>query len=171
MATMVANLSSHKRGWDDLWEEYSDAAVEGKQLHATLAQLVDKDTAAFNRVMDALKLPQSTEPERDLRTRAIADTTRVATEVPLRVMEVALESMDVIRRMAETGLESSVSDAGVAAICARAAIMGAHLNVQINAANLSDESFVSQALAAAERLETEATAREASILEIVRGRI
>ncbi|MFQ5495806.1 MAG: glutamate formimidoyltransferase, partial [Phycisphaerae bacterium] len=118
LATMVANLSSHKRGWDDRWEEFSDWAAKGKAVHDELLRLIDEDTDAFNRVMAAFRLPTTTDAESQARAATIEEATRGATEVPLRVMAAALESMSVIGRMAETGLPSSVSDAGVAAICA-----------------------------------------------------
>ncbi len=168
LAAMVANLSSHKRGWDDRWEEFSDAAVAARELLTTLLGLVDEDTEAFDRVMASFRLPQATDHERTARTAAIQDATRGATEVPLRVMEAARSSLPIIHTMARTGQPSSVSDAGVAAICARAAVMGAHLNVQINAASLTDRRYVTETLARAAQLEAEATAEESAILTLVR---
>ncbi len=171
LASMVANLSSHKRGWDDRWEEFSQAAERGKASYTALMQLIDADTEAFNRVMDAFRLPGTTAAEQEARDRAVRDATKEAIEIPLRVMETALESMTVIQQMAETGLSSSVSDAGVAAICARGAVMAAHLNVLINAGTLDDGAYVKDALAKAAGLEKAANGREGDILEIVRGKI
>ena len=135
---MVANLSSHKRGWDDRWEEYSDWAVKGKACHDELLRLVDEDTNAFNKIMTAFGLPESSDEEKAAKNKAIQDATVGATEVPFRTMEVAFQSMEVAEAMAHSGLEASVSDAGVAAVCARSAVMGAFLNVRINAAELKD---------------------------------
>ena len=171
LATMVANLSSHKRGWDDRWEGFSEAAVEGKDFYTKLVDLVDEDTDAFNQVLAAFKLPQGGDEERQARAEAVERATKAATEVPLRVMEVAAGALDVIRRMAETGLASSASDAGVGAICARAAVMGAHLNIRINTANLDDKAYVKEVLAKAERIARDAAKQEQEVLEIVLGRI
>ena len=167
LATMVANLSSHKRGWDARWEEFSDAAVAGKRSHTLLTRLIDEDTDAFNRVMDAFRLPNATDAEQAARTMAIEDATKGATEVPLQVMEAAHDSMAVIRQMAEAGLKSSVSDAGVAALCARSAVIGAHLNVRINAGELTDKAYVKQTLAKATAIEEQAVSDEREILQIV----
>ena len=171
LATMVANLSSHKRGWDDRWEEFSDAAVEGKGFYTKLVGLVDEDTDAFNQVLAAFKLPQGNAEERRARAEAVERATKAATEVPLRVMEVATGAMDVIRRMAETGLASSASDAGVGAICARAAVEGAHLNVRINTASLYDKAYIKEVLAKAERIARDAAKQEQQVLKIVLGRM
>ncbi len=171
LAAMVANLSSHKRGWDERWEEFSDAAVAGKRFHTLLTRLIDEDTDAFNRVMDAFRLPSGTDAEKATRTKTVEDATKGATDIPLQVMQVALDSMGVIRQMAETGLASSVSDAGVAALCARSAVMGAHLNVRINAATIDDKAYVEETLAKAEKIEDQATTWESEILSIVRGKM
>ena len=171
LASMVANLSSHKRGWDEQWEQFSDAAVAGKDSHTQLVRLIDEDTDAFNRVMESFRMPNGTETEKTARVRAVESTTKGATEVPLRVMEVSLESMRIIRQMAETGLSSSISDAGVAAICARGAVMGAHLSVRINAATLKDSQYVEDVLAKAREIEANAIAQEAEILAIVRAKM
>jgi glutamate formiminotransferase/formiminotetrahydrofolate cyclodeaminase len=171
LATMVANLSSHKRGWDDRWEEFSDWAEKGKRHYVELLRLIDEDTAAFNAVMAAIGLPKSTDAEKAERHRAIQGATKRAIEVPLRVMEVALASMEVIKAMAEIGNPNSVSDAGVAALCARTAVMGAYLNVKINTGSLEDKSFVSTTLGRADDLKAEAAEREARILDIVHGKL
>lgn len=171
LATMVANLSSHKRGWDARWEEFSGWAERGKAHQTTLLRLVDEDTDAFNRVMDAFGLPKGTDAEKAERTRAIQAATRAATEVPLRVMREALASMDVIQAMAEQGNPASVSDAGVGALCARCAVMGAHLNVKINCAGLKDAGVVAELRAEAAEIERRAVEREAAILAIVDAKI
>lgn len=171
LATMVANLSSHKRGWDERWEEYSDWADQGKAFHAELLRLVDEDTAAFNRLMDTFGLPQGTPVEKAERKSAIQAATKGASEVPLRVMQAALASMAVMKAMAEIGLPASVSDAGVAALCARSAIMGAFLNVKINCANVDDKAYVERMLTQGNEIQQQAMEREREILEIVAGKI
>jgi glutamate formiminotransferase/formiminotetrahydrofolate cyclodeaminase len=171
LGTMVANLSAHKRGWDERWEEYSQWAEKGKQHTTRLNALVDADTDAFNAIMDAFGLPQGTSQEKADRQNAINQATRGAIEVPLEVMEVACESMSVIKAMAEGGLQTSVSDAGVGALCARTAVIGAHLNVQINAAGLDDSEFVSRVRRRGEEIEAQARDLEEEILQIVRQKI
>ncbi len=171
LATMVANLSSHKRGWDGRWEEFSTWAERGKAHHVALLKLVDEDTDAFNRVMDAFGLPKGTDAEKAERTRAIQAATRFATEVPLRVMREALASMEVIQAMAEQGNPASVSDAGVGALCARSAVMGAHLNVKINCAGLKDAAVVAELKGEAAEIERRAIEREQAILAIVNGKM
>jgi glutamate formiminotransferase/formiminotetrahydrofolate cyclodeaminase len=167
LGTMVANLSAHKRGWDDRWEEFSDWAEKGKRLHVELVRLIDEDTLAFNAVLAASRLPQGGEAEKAARHAAVQAATRCAAEVPLRVMEAAYASMEVIRAMAERGNPSSVTDAGVGALCARAALLGASLNVRINCAGLEDVEFVQAALARAGELEKAATDAEREILRVV----
>jgi len=167
LSTMVANLSSHKAGWDERWEEFSRWAEKGKRYHDEMLRLIDEDTAAFNRLMAAFGLPKGNEAEKSARSAAIQEATRGATEAPLRCMRVALESMAVARAMAEIGLPASVSDAGVAALCGRAAVHGAWLNVRINAASLKDTAYVEQALAEAGRIAAAVDAQEREILAIV----
>lgn len=171
LGTMVANLSSHKRGWDERWEEFSNWAEQGKACHDELLRLVDADTEAFNRIMEAFGLPKKSEAEKAARQRAVQEATRGAIEVPFRVMQVALDSMQVIKAMAESGLAASVSDAGVGALCARTAVMGAFLNVRINARDLEDKAAVEDYLARGRRIEDEAKALEGQILEIVNTKI
>lgn len=171
LATMVANLSSHKRGWDERWEEFSNYAEEGKRHWTRLLQLVDEDTAAFNAIMAAFGLANSTDAEKKARKEAIQAATRGAIETPLAVMTESLESMRVIARMAEIGMEASVSDAGVAALCALTAVRGAHLNVRINAGSLDDKDAAAKYLATAEKIEAEATKTEHEILAMVRSRM
>ncbi len=167
LATMVANLSSHKRGWDDRWELFSDWAVRGKGYHDELLRLVDEDTAAFNKIMAAFGLPRGTAEESAARDAAIQEATRGAIEAPLRVMEVALESMEVAKQMAEIGMPASASDAGVAALCARAAVRGAYLNVRINSKDLKDAAARERYLSRGAEIEEKAGAMEGAILEIV----
>lgn len=171
LGTMVANLSSHKRGWDDRWEEYSDWAEKGKVLHDELLRLVDEDTNAFNRIMDAFKLPASTDEEKAAQEQAIQDATKHAIDVPFSVMEKALESMDVMKAMADFGLEASASDAGVGALCARTAVMGAFLNVKINCPGLTDSKWVEDILTRGQAIEDMAIEREREILELVNNKI
>lgn len=171
LGTMVANLSSHKRGWDARWKEFSDFAEQGKSHQVGLLDLVDEDTRAFNRVMEAFGLPKATPAEKAERTRAIQAATRYAAEVPLAVMKRSLSAMDVIRKMAEIGNPSSVSDAGVGALCARSAVLGAHLNVKINCAGLEDRTFIESILAEAAEIEQKAVEAEQEILAVVNAKI
>ncbi|MFZ9689084.1 MAG: glutamate formimidoyltransferase, partial [Phycisphaerales bacterium] len=140
LGTMVANLSSHKRGWDERWDEFSAHAEAGQRLVAELLHLVDEDTRAFDRVMACFGMPKVTDAEKAARTAAIRAATLGATRVPFRVMEASLEAMRVVRAMAEHGMVSSVSDAGVGALCARSAVIGAYLNVRTNAAQLAGDA-------------------------------
>ena len=157
LGTMVANLSSHKRGWDDRWKEFSDWAEQGKKYQEEFLSLIDKDTAAFNAVMDAYSMPGSTDAERTKRNESIETATKNAMMVPLRIMEVASEAMVLVRAMAETGNPGSVSDAGVGALALRACVYGAFLNVRINASGLKDreltDSMVSKGKILLERAE------------------
>lgn len=168
---MVANLSSHKRGWDNRWKEFSDVAEKAERIKNKLMILVDEDTRAFNKIMDAFGLPKSNEEEKQARTKAIADATRNAINTPLEVMKHSLESMDLIAEMAEKGNPNSVSDAGVGALCARTAVLGAGLNVKINCSGFSDVEFVNESIASAESYIIEANAKEARILAIVESKI
>ena len=171
LATMVANLSSHKRGWDDRWEEFSVWAEKGQAIKDELLHLVDEDTASFNAIMAAFGLPKGTDAEKAARSKAIQAATKYAIQVPLRVMEVSQSSFELIKAMAETGNPNSVTDAGVGALCARTAVMGAHLNVKINASGLKDKAFLDGLLAKAQKLEKEAIEMEQEILKIVEGKI
>jgi glutamate formiminotransferase/formiminotetrahydrofolate cyclodeaminase len=167
LGTMVANLSSHKRGWDERWEEFSEWAERGKTYHVELMALIDEDTRAFEGVLEAYRLPQGTQEENEKRRIAIQEATREAVRVPHRIMESTLGSMDVIHAMAEKGNPNSISDAGVAAMCARSAVLGAFLNVRINARDLDDPSYVDELLEKGEAIQREAIRREAEILETV----
>lgn len=171
LATMVANLSSHKAGWDDRWEEFSNFAQRGQQIKDDLLALVDEDTHAFNRVMDAFGLPKTSDDEKAERSDAIQAATKYATEVPLRTMQSSFDAFEVIRAMAEHGNPNSASDAGVGALCARSAVMGAYLNVKINAAGLKDRSFADDILAKGSAIERQAIEQEAEILAIVNEKI
>jgi len=171
LAAMVANLSAHKKGWDSRWKEFSDWAEKGQSHKKELVSLVDADTRAFNGIMAAFSLPKGTPEEKAARTAAIQGATKVAIEVPLRVMELAYGSLETIRAMAETGNPNSVSDAGVGALCARTAVMGAWLNVRINAAGYDDKIWVEQVLARGKELESKTAAAEAEILRIVDNKI
>lgn len=171
LGTMVANLSSHKPGWDDRWEEFSDWAEKGKALHEKLTRLVDQDTDAFNAIMEAFRMSQASEAEKAARSEAIQAATRGAIEVPLAVMETALASMEVIDAMSEKGLQNSLSDAGVGALCARTAVLGAGLNVRINCRDLEDDSQRQEFLNRASTLETQAIEAEAVIVARVREKM
>ncbi|QQS32829.1 MAG: glutamate formimidoyltransferase [Acidobacteriota bacterium] len=171
LAAMVANLSSHKAGWDERWEEFSDWAVKAQEIKDDLLFLVDEDTNSFNRVMDAFGLPKGTDEEKAARTAAIQDATKYATEVPFRTMQRSFDSFEVIKAMAEQGNPNSASDAGVGALCARSAVMGAYLNVKINAAELKDREFAEDLLARGAEIERQSIEREAEILAIVNAKI
>lgn len=171
LATMVANLSSHKRGWDARWEEFSDWAERGKASYRELLELVDEDTRAFNRVMDAFSLPKNNSEEKAARKRAIDEATLRAIDAPFQVMKASLTVMGAIKAMAEQGNPASVSDAGVGALCARSAVLGAHLNVQINAATIADKSSIAELLSEAANIEASAIRQEREILDIVRAKI
>jgi len=152
LGTMVANLSSHKAGWDELWEEFSDWAEKGESLKNELLFLVDEDTNAFNKIMDAFRLPKGTVEEKKERNTAIQSATKYAIEVPFKTMKKAFDSFEVIKAMAEKGNPNSVSDAGVGALCARSAVIGAFLNVKINAAGFNDKEFIANILNEAEEI-------------------
>lgn len=171
LATMVANLSSHKAGWDERWEEFSNWAVKGQRIKDELLHLVDEDTNAFNKIMDAFGLPKKTDDEKKARTAAIQEATKYATEVPFRTMQKAFEAFEVINAMVEIGNPNSVTDAGVGALCARSAVIGAGLNVKINAASLKDEVFKAKILADAAAIEAKAIAEEQRLLAEVNKKI
>jgi len=171
LGTMVANLSAHKRGWDSRWEEFSDWAEKGKHYQDELLKMVDEDTNAFNRIMDAFGLPKKTQEDQALRTAAIQEATRYAIEVPLNVMTLCYESMEVAKAMAEMGNPNSVSDAGVGAIAALAGVKGAFLNVKINGAGLEDKAYVEQAIANGKAIQDKAATLQKEILNIVEEKI
>ena len=167
LGTMVANLSAHKPGWDDRWEEFSLVAEEGRKLQDELIHLVDEDTAAFNRIMDVFAMPKATPEEKAARAAAMEAATLYATEVPLRTMKAAYATFGIVEAMAQKGNPNSVSDAGVGALAARSAVLGAHLNVRINAAGLKDREVAEALLAEAAEIAAKAVAREAEILNVV----
>jgi len=171
LGTMVANLSSHKRGWDDRWEEFSKYADEGKYYYNALLKKVDEDTEAFNLIMAAFGLPKGTPEEKDLRSQAIQDATKKAIQVPFDTMKLAYESMSMIKSMAEIGNPNSVSDAGVGALAARAAVLGAYLNVKINMADIKDENFKTRIIIEAEEIKEATMQKEIEILKIVEEKI
>ncbi|MBX2980977.1 MAG: glutamate formimidoyltransferase [Flavobacteriales bacterium] len=164
LGTMVANLSAHKRGWDERWEYFSHWAVKGEKLRNELLFLVDEDTRAFDRIMQAFGLPKGSDAEKAARKAAITEATKGAINTPLRTMQVCVESMELMQAMADQGLEASVSDAGVGALCARTGAIGAYLNVRINCAGLDDEAFKADVLKQAEALKTRAEQLEAEVM-------
>lgn len=171
LGTMVANLSSHKPGWDDRWEEFSRWADKGQALSDELLVLVDEDTRAFNKIMEAFGLPKKTDEDKRLRSEAIQAATLFATQVPLQTMQAAFGAFELCQAMAEQGNPNSVSDAGVGALAARAAVLGAGLNVKINAASLKDRETADKMIAEAEQLIAKAQKKEAEIIGIVERKI
>ena len=171
LGTMVANLSSHKAGWDDRWEFFSDWADNGMAVMNELLYLVDEDTAAFNKIMDVFGMPKGTDEEKAARAEAMEVATLYATQVPLRTMKAAYKAFDVVRAMAEEGNPNSVSDAGVGALAARSAVMGACLNVKINAAGLKDRAVAEALVAEAMEIQAAAQRAEAEILAVVESKI
>jgi len=167
LGTMVANLSSHKVGWDDKIDYFSDIADQGQKLKDTLLDLVDADTHAFNKIMDAIRMPKASDEEKVARKVAMHAATVGAIEVPLKVMNVSLDSMNILKEMAENGNPNSVSDAGVGALCARTAVEGAALNVKINCSGFDDKAYVADALAQADNMLERAKKMEREIIEIV----
>jgi glutamate formiminotransferase / formiminotetrahydrofolate cyclodeaminase len=171
LATMVANLSSHKKGWDERWKEFSDWAVQGQNIKDQLLTLVDEDTNAFNAIMSAFALPKNSDEEKATRSAAIQAATKIAIEMPFKVMQLSLRSFDVIKAMAIDGNPNSVTDAGVGALCARAAVHGAYLNVKINTGGLKDKAFVENILQQSKEMIAKADALEKEIMAIVEGKI
>ena len=161
LGTMVANLSAHKAGWDERWEEFSDWAEKGQKLKAELLALVDEDTAAFKAIMTAFGLPKGSDAEKAARAAAIEAATMRAIEVPFRVMQLSADALPLTLAMIEKGMASSMSDAGVGALCARAAVQGAYLNVRINAKGLTDRKFARQIVRKGSTIEKRALALEA----------
>lgn len=171
LGAMVANLSAHKRGWDDRWKEFSDQAVKGQDIMERLLKLVDEDTAAFAKIMNVFSMPKGTEEEKAARAEAMEKATLYAIQVPLRTMQTALEAMPLALEMARKGNPASASDAGVGAIAALAAVKGAQLNVRINAAGLKDRAMADSLTAEAEKIAKEAAEKEAEILSEVNKNI
>jgi len=171
LGTMVANLSAHKRGWDDRWEDFSDWAEKGQYFKDKLLRLVDEDTLAFNKIMNAFGLPKKTEEEKKIRKEAIEVASKQAMEIPFKVMETALNSIAVMRAMAENGNPNSASDAGVGALCALTAVEGAYLNVKINAMGIMDKKFTEDMLVRAEEIAQKARSCRNMIMETVEQKI
>ena len=171
LATMVANLSAHKRGWDDRWKEFSDVAEKGQAVMEELLALIDEDTAAFDRIMDCFSMPKGTEEEKAARAAALEEATLYAAQVPLRTMEASLKALPLALEMAQKGNPASASDAGVAALAAVAGIRGAQLNVRINAAGLKDQAAAAPLLERADAIVKEAQALEAQVLDAVNANI
>lgn len=171
LGTMVANLSSHKKGWDERWEEFGNWAEKGQAIKDELLKLVDEDTHSFNLIMQAMALPKSTEDEKAVRKNEIQKATKYAIEVPFDVMQLSFDSMTVIKAMAEQGNPNSVTDACVGALCARTAVLGAFMNVKINASGYDDKTFVNEILSKGKEIEKKAIALEAEIINITDGKI
>ena len=171
LGTMVANLSSHKAGWDDRWEEFSLWAEKGQALMAELLHLVDEDTEAFNRIMAVFAMPKTTDEEKAARSAALQVATLYATEVPLRTMKAAERVFEIVKAMAEQGNPNSVSDAGVGALAARSAVLGARLNVRINAAGLKDKVKAAELVGEADEIAARVVAMEQEVLKIVEEKI
>lgn len=167
MGTMVANLSAHKRGWDQRWEEFSAHAAKGQQLMTRLLELVDEDTAAFNRIMEAFGMPKDSPEDVAARKKAIADATRHAAEIPLEIARQAHATFALSKAMVEQGNPNSITDAGVGALCARAAVKGACMNVRVNLIDFEDTDFVKKTLEEVAVLEREADANEEEITALV----
>ena len=167
LGTMVANLSSHKAGWDNKWNYYSDWAEKGQNYKENLLFLVDEDTRAFGKIIDGFRMPKGTNQEKELRKQAIEDATKYATEIPFQVMETAYNSMEVMQAMVKEGLQSSLSDAAVGALCARTAVIGAYFNVKINAKDLKDRKFAEEIIAKAENIYQKALKVEQEVIDFV----
>lgn len=171
LGTMVANLSSHKRGWDNRCSEFSDWAEKGMYYQQELTRMVDEDTNAFNKIMDAFGLPKKSEEEKAARKQAIQDATKYAIEVPFKTMKLCYESMAVMKAMAENGNPNSVTDAGVGALAARSGVIGAYMNVKINTGDLEDKKYVEQILKEGQEIMDKAIAMENEIVAIVNSKI
>lgn len=171
LGTMVANLSGHKRGWDDKWEFFSDWAVKGQQYKTTLLNLVDEDTNAFNKIIDGFRMPKETDEEKQLRAEAIENATKYAAEVPFKVMKTAYESMEVMQEMMRSGLASSLSDGAVGIMCAKAAVAGAFFNVKINAKDIKDRTFAENLIKKGEEIFDKTLAIEAETIKIINEKL
>jgi glutamate formiminotransferase/formiminotetrahydrofolate cyclodeaminase len=171
LGTMVANLSAHKPGWDEQWEFFSKWAEKGQHYKKDLLFLVDEDTNAFNKIIDGFRMPKSTTEEIELRKAAIENATKYATEIPFKVMETAYNSMEVMMAMAKEGIQNSLSDAGVGALCARTAVVGAYFNVRINAKDIKDRSFAEEILSKAEIIYKKTNVLENKMIELIDSKI
>ena len=171
LGTMVANLSAHKAGWDERWEFFSDWAQKGQKYKNDLLFLVDEDTNAFNKIIDGFRLPKTTAEEKEIRKQAIEDATKYATEIPYKVMETACNSMEVMLAMAKEGIKNSLSDAGVGALCARTAVLGAYFNVRINAKDIKDRVFAEDIVLRATTIYTKTIALEKEMMDLIDAEI
>ena len=171
LGTMVANLSSHKPGWDEKWKKYSNWAEKGQQLKDELLYLVDEDTQAFNKIMEAFGLPKKTDAEKVARKQAIEDATKYAIEVPFKTLEKSFEVFELCQAMIEIGNPNSVTDAGVGVLCARTAVIGAYFNVKINAAGLNDKAYAEAMVAKAAEYVTRAKAIETRLIKKTEAKI
>ena len=171
LGTMVANLSAHKRGWDARWKEFSDWAAKGQQHKAALLRLVDEDTAAFNAIVTALAMPKTSAEEQAVRAAAVQAATKNAAAVPLRVMQTVLAAMELIEAMVIHGNPNSITDAGVGALAARAAVRGAYMNVRTNARGITDHNFAADIIAQGKALEAQANAIEQMVVALVDSKI
>jgi glutamate formiminotransferase/formiminotetrahydrofolate cyclodeaminase len=169
LGVMVANLSSHKRGWDIRWKEFSDVAQRGMEIQKELLRLVDEDTHAFNQIMEAFGLPKGTEDEKKFRSAAIESASKYAMEIPLRTAEVALDAMEICWQMVNEGNPNSITDAGVGALCIRAAVLGAVMNVKVNAGGIQDKGFTTSLIEKADLYQEEVIAMEQKIRTKVEG--
>ena len=167
LAVMVANLSAHKRGWDDKWEFFSNIGEEGMKIQSQLIDLVDEDTEAFNSIMNAYSLPKDNEQEKQIRNNHIQNATKNAIEVPFKIMEASFKSIDIIKKMASRGNPNSITDVGVAMHCAKAAINGGFLNVRINCNDLDDKDFVEKIISKGNKILEKTNIEENKILAIV----
>ncbi len=167
LGTMVANLSAHKPGWDDKWKFYSEWAEKGQKYKDRLLFLVDEDTNAFNKIIEGFRMPKATDEEKKIRQQAIENATKYATEVPFQVMQTAYDSMEVMQAMAKEGLQTSLSDAGVGALCARTAVLGAYFNVRINAKDIKDKAFAKDILERAEKIYESTLLEEKKIMAYI----
>jgi glutamate formiminotransferase/formiminotetrahydrofolate cyclodeaminase len=164
LGTMVANLSSHKKGWDAQWKYFGDWALQGQELKKEMIQLVDEDTLAFNKIMSAFGLPKGSDEEKKIRTNSIQEATKYAILTPFKVMQTAFKSMALMKAMVEKGNPNSVTDAAVGALCARTAVIGAFMNVRINASGLYDKDFINKIIAEGQVIQEKAIALEAEIM-------
>ena len=167
LGTMVANLSSHKRGWDDRWKEFSEWADKGQQIKDELLKAVDEDTEAFNQIMTAFSLPKNSDDEKKIRSEAIQNATKTAMEVPFRVMQLSASAFPLLKAMVESGNPNSISDAGVGALAIRSAVLGSYLNVKINSSGLKDVAFKEDILKKADLIKNEAIKMESEIISLV----
>ncbi len=171
LGTMVANLSGHKRGWDDKWEFFSNWAVKGQQYKTILLNLVDEDTNAFNKIIDGFRMPKETAEEIKLRDEAIENATKYAAEVPFKVMKTAFESMEVMQEMMQSGLQTSLSDGAVGIMCAKAAVAGAYFNVKINVKDIKDRPFAEKLMADGEAIFQQTITIEQQTLELINQKL